>query len=74
MNERSTGSSGPWVRIPYEAKNALEKEIETYEQVIFPPRPVELEEVHEKRLEESKKKRKEKRTRKLEEGAALVIH
>ncbi|KAL7441577.1 hypothetical protein ACHAXH_010010 [Discostella pseudostelligera] len=74
MNERSTGSSGPWVRIPYEAKNALEKEIETYEQVIFPPRPVELEEVHEQRLEESKKKRKEKRTRKLEEGAALVIH
>jgi hypothetical protein len=62
------------VRIPYEAKNALEKEIETYEQVIFPPRPVEMEEVHEQRLEESKKKRKEKRTRKLEEGAALVIH
>jgi len=74
MNERSTGSSGPWVRIPYEAKNALEKEIETYEQVIFPPRPVELEVVHEQRVEESKKKRREKRKRKLEEGGALVIH
>ncbi len=68
-NERSTGSHGPWVRIPYEAKNAMEREIETYEQVIFPPRPVESEAVHERKMEERKKKRKEKR--KMQEGGQL---
>ena len=70
MNERSTGSQGPWVRIPYEAKNALEREIETYEQVIFPPRPVEWEEAHGRKVEERKKKRKEK-NRKMQEGGGV---
>lgn len=41
--ERTTGSNGPWVRMPYEKKNELEKEIDTYDQVIFPPRPAGLE-------------------------------
>ena len=75
LNERSTGSNGPWVRMPYAAKNPLEREIDTYEQVIFPPRPVGSEEAYEKRVEESKKKRKEKRKRQDGEGGgASIIH
>ena len=35
--ERSTGNNGPWVRVPYEKTNELEKEIDLYKQVIFPP-------------------------------------
>ena len=58
--DRKTGSQGPWVRIPYEKKNDLEKELEAYDQVIFPPRPSEMEEEHQKRLEESKERRKKK--------------
>jgi hypothetical protein len=49
------------VRIPYSEKNELERELETYDQVIFPPRPKEMEEEHERRLEESKVKRKRKK-------------
>ena len=59
--DRGTGSQGPWVRIPYAEKNDLERELETYEQVIFPPRPKEMEEEHERKMEESKAKRKRKR-------------
>lgn len=58
--DRKTGSQGPWVRIPYERKNDLEKELETYEQVIFPPRPTEMEEEHKRKVEEAKERRKKK--------------
>jgi hypothetical protein len=58
--DRNTGSGGPWVRIPYEEKNALEKELDTYGQVIFPPRPLGMEEEYEKRVKKSREKRKEK--------------
>eukprot|EP00578_Thalassiosira_sp_NH16_P000500 CAMPEP_0181131918 /NCGR_PEP_ID=MMETSP1071-20121207/30715_1 /TAXON_ID=35127 /ORGANISM="Thalassiosira sp., Strain NH16" /LENGTH=348 /DNA_ID=CAMNT_0023218211 /DNA_START=18 /DNA_END=1064 /DNA_ORIENTATION=+ len=58
--EGSTGSLGPLVRIPYEKKNDLEKELETYEQVIFPPRPLRLKEEHEKKVVEREKRRREK--------------
>ena len=58
--ERSTGSNGPWVRLPYTEKNELEKELETYEQVIFPPRPAGMEEEHEKKIKEQKQRRRKK--------------
>ena len=54
------GSHGPWVRIPYEEKNELEQELETYDQVIFPPRPKDMEEEYEKKMEESKVKRRKR--------------
>lgn len=59
-DERSTGSNGPWVRIPYEEKNELERELDAYEQVIFPPRPKAMEREHEEKAQESREKRKEK--------------
>ena len=34
---------GPWIRIAYHEKNALEREITGYDTVKFPPRPVEME-------------------------------
>ena len=58
--ERSTGSNGPWVRIPYAEKNGLEKELDSYEQVIFPPRPKSMEKEHEEKVKEQKKRRKER--------------
>lgn len=58
--ERSTGGNGPWVRIPHEEKNELEKEIDTYDQVIFPPRPAGMEEEHERKMMESKERRRKK--------------
>ena len=61
VRDRGTGNQGPWVRIPYSEKNELERELETYDQVIFPPRPKEMEEEHERKLEESKVKRKRKK-------------
>jgi hypothetical protein len=57
--ERTTGSNGPWVRMPYEKKNELEKEIGTYEQVIFPPRPAGLEGDREEVMAERKRRRRE---------------
>ena len=51
---------GPWVRIPLEQKNELEKELEAYDQVIFPPRPAGMEEEHETRVKESLEKRRKK--------------
>lgn len=58
--DRKTGGNGPWVRIPYERKNDLEKELETYDQVIFPPRPSEMEEEHKRKIQEQKERRKKK--------------
>jgi hypothetical protein len=58
--ERSTGSNGPWVRMPYERKNDLEREIDTYEQVIFPPRPVGFEGEHERTMAERGRRRRER--------------
>lgn len=51
---------GPWVRIPFERKNELERELDAYEQVIFPPRPAAKEQAHERRVKESLVKRKKK--------------
>ncbi|KAL3823747.1 hypothetical protein ACHAXA_004840 [Cyclostephanos tholiformis] len=59
-DERSTGSNGPWVRVPYDMKNELEREIDTYEQVIFPPRPAGSEGVHERIMSERRKRRRER--------------
>jgi hypothetical protein len=61
-------SQGPWVRIPYSQKNDLEKELETYTQVVFPPRPKEMEEAYMKKMEEKKARRK----RKLEEDLRMM--
>lgn len=58
--ERSTGSNGPWVRIPHGEKNELEREIDTYEQVIFPPRPAGSEGGHEKAMTDRRKRRRER--------------
>jgi hypothetical protein len=60
FRERRPGNNGPWVRIPYEEKNGLEKELETYDMVIFPPRPKEMEEEHQRKMMESKERRKKK--------------
>ena len=59
--DRSSGSGGPWVRIPYEKKNALERELETYDQVIFPPRPKDMEEEYERRKKEQNERRRVKK-------------
>ncbi|KAL9184089.1 hypothetical protein ACHAXT_002175 [Thalassiosira profunda] len=58
--ERHAGGNGPWVRIPLERKNELEREIEGYEQVIFPPRPKGAEEDHERKMKESQERRRKK--------------
>ncbi|KAL7469840.1 hypothetical protein ACHAXS_010089 [Conticribra weissflogii] len=60
VEEEHRNSLGPWVRIPYERKNALEKEIDTYDVVCFPPRPPEMNEAYEKRMEESRARRRRK--------------
>ena len=54
------GNNGPWVRVPYEKKNELEKEIDSYEQVIFPPRPAGLEGGHEEMVAERERRRRER--------------
>lgn len=41
-------------------KSALEREIDSYDTVQFPPRPPEMDEAYRKREEESKRRRKEK--------------
>jgi len=40
------GGDGPWVKSAYHEKNALEREIGTYDRVKFPPRPENFEEPH----------------------------
>jgi hypothetical protein len=60
ITDRKTGSQGPWVRIPHDRKNELEKELEGYDQVVFPPRPSEMEEEHRRKVEESKERRRRK--------------
>ena len=57
--EWSTGNNRPWVRVPYEKKNELEKEIALYKQVIFPPRPAGLEGGHEKMVAKRERRRRE---------------
>jgi len=49
---------GPWVRSRWEEKNNLEREMSTYETVLFPPRPPKLDEAYEKRRVEGIEKRK----------------
>mmetsp|Transcript_31562 Transcript_31562/g.65611 ORF Transcript_31562/g.65611 Transcript_31562/m.65611 type:complete len:413 (+) Transcript_31562:131-1369(+) len=60
VEEEHRNSLGPWVRIPYERKNALEKEIDTYDVVCFPPRPPEMNEDYERRMKESRARRRRK--------------
>ncbi len=61
VEEGRTGSQGPWVRKePREERNELEVELEGYEQVIFAPRPKEMEEEHERKVRESKERRRRK--------------
>ncbi|GKY95424.1 hypothetical protein MPSEU_000503900 [Mayamaea pseudoterrestris] len=47
-----------WVRKRVHEKNALERELDTYESYSFPPRPAELDEAYRKREEASKQRRK----------------
>lgn len=59
--ERNTrAGAGPWVRRPRARQNSLERELESYEQVVFPPRPAAMEAYHEMRVKESLAKRKKK--------------
>ncbi|KAL7536271.1 hypothetical protein ACHAXR_007037 [Thalassiosira sp. AJA248-18] len=58
--ERNAGGNGPWVRIPFEQKNELERELDSYEMVIFPPRPAGTEEEHEKKMKDSQERRMKK--------------
>ena len=65
---------GPlWVRIKMHEKSALEREIDSYETVQFPPRPPEMDEAYRKREEESKQRRKEKLKAMREEQEALEV-
>lgn len=50
--------TGLWLKKKSEEKNGLEKEIDGYETVKFPPRPSEFDEEHKRREEESKLRRK----------------
>ena len=74
---------GPWVRIAYHEKNALEREITGYDTVKFPPRPVEMEKPpwlkkiekakaaemeRRRKREEKKRRRREIERRELEEA------
>lgn len=56
---------GPWVRTAYHEKNALEREISSYESFDFPPRPPEMDKAYEMRMEESKRRRKEREKAKV---------
>ena len=49
---------GPWVRVAWHEKNGLERELSTYETVLFPPRPQSLDAAYFDRRKESVKKRK----------------
>lgn len=49
---------GPWVRMEWAEKNALEREISKYDSVVFPARPPEFDEEYYKKEEERKKRRK----------------
>ncbi|KAL7578308.1 hypothetical protein ACA910_012719 [Epithemia clementina (nom. ined.)] len=49
---------GPWIHKQPQDRNALEREIASYQTVQFPPRPKELDEAYERRQEESKRRRK----------------
>jgi len=52
---------GPlWVRMKLHEKNGIEREIDSYETVQFPPRPPEMDEAYRKREAESKRRRKAK--------------
>ena len=51
---------GPWVRVASHEKTSLEREIDSYESVQFPPRPPEMDEAYRKREKESYRRRREK--------------
>ena len=55
--ERVEGT-GPWIHARPEDRNDLEREISRYTTVQFPPRPPELDEAYERRLIESRRRRK----------------
>ncbi|KAL7529627.1 hypothetical protein ACHAWF_003058 [Thalassiosira exigua] len=59
-NERNVGGNGPWVRMPPGERNALERELATYDRVLFPMRPPAAEEEHQKKKKESLERRKRK--------------
>ena len=58
--ERLGDGQGPWVRKRWAEKNALEREIATYETVVFPARPPEMDEAYYKRRDEGLQRRKER--------------
>ena len=64
--ERIEGA-GLWLRKRMEEKNELEREIASYETVVFPARPPEYDEEYRKREEASRLKRKEKLKREVQE-------
>jgi len=55
---RKIPNTGLWLRL--HNKNALERELDTYETYHFPPRPPQADAAYAKRLEESKRRRREK--------------
>ncbi len=60
---------GPWVRIAYHEKNALEREISGYDSVKFPPRPLEMEKPDWVRVREKAKEKEMERRKAREERA-----
>jgi hypothetical protein len=63
---------GSWVRSRWEEKNGLERELSTYETVLFPLRPPQLDEAYEKRrlegLVNRKRRQKEEAAKKRARG------
>jgi hypothetical protein len=67
---------GPWVRIPWHEKNALERELATYESISFPPRPPILDDAYEQRRLEGIRRRRlreAEHARKLRESSILPV-
>ena len=62
---------GPWIRIAYHEKNALEREIATYDTVSFPPRPPDAETPHwVKKIELANERERQRRKKRQERRAA----
>jgi hypothetical protein len=63
---------GSWVRSRWEEKNGLERELSTYETVLFPLRPPQMDEAYEKRrlegLSNRKRRQKEEAAKKRARG------
>ena len=66
--ERMENGVGPWVKKSWNEKNGLERELSTYETVVFPARPPQLDEAYEQRRIEGIERRRAERRAKTQQG------